>query len=92
MLIIINQPLGRNKMRQPLPSRRGEKATTQTLSFFSLVNVAVQANVDQPGKLMGTIKPSSEAQEVIRLNKEKAPATKEAYENLIKTVQNVKVE
>ena len=79
-------------MRQPLPSRKGEKAHSQTLSYFSLVNVAVQANVDTPGKLMGTIKPSPEAQEMIRLNKEKAPVTKEAYENLINIVQNVKVE
>jgi len=86
------QPLGRNKMRQPVPSRRGEKAHSQTLSYFSLVNVVVQADLDKPGKLMGTIKPSPEAQEMIRSNKQKAPVTKEAYEHLIKTVQNVKVE
>jgi len=63
-----NKPLGRNKMRQPLTSRKGEKASSESLSYFSLVNVSVQA-ADQPGKLMGTIKPPQAVQDQIREGK-----------------------
>ena len=70
-MFFLPKMLGKSDGR-PLPSRTGAKLATDTLSYFSMVNVAVRGD-EQPGKLLGTIKIPEKYVRQKRLSSPKTP-------------------
>ena len=53
------KPIGRTKDNVPVRERKGDKlGETEELTYFNVVQVLVTAHPDQPGRLLGSLRPS----------------------------------